>query len=106
MKLTRGTLKVIITDGEAIVENADRARNRGKIFVPPYVIYEHTPAPDGGFGTLDKHYAFDFKTRGLTPRYSLVDFPYAWAPRALKDTRAWFETTDELTLVTNYIPQE
>jgi hypothetical protein len=98
MKLTKGTLKVIVTDGEAIVENAKRSRAGGKIFVPPYIIYEWTEE----LKSFTRLYAFGVKAKTLNTRYSLTTFPYAWAPRDLIDMRAWLETTDELTLVTQY----
>lgn len=101
MKLSKGTLKVIVTDGKAIVENATRARNNGKIFVPPYVIYEW----DEELKALNRLYAFGVKAKTLNTRYALTKFPYAWAPRDLIDIRAWLETTDEMTLVTNFIEE-
>jgi hypothetical protein len=102
VKLSKGPIKVIVTDGEAIVENADRARAGGKIFVPPYIVYEY----DADMKTLNRHFAFGVKTRTLNTRYSLATFPHKWAPRPLLDVRAWLETTDELTLVTHYSPEE
>jgi hypothetical protein len=101
MKLTRGTLKVIVTGSKAIVENATRARNRGRIFIPPYVIYEYSEETKA----VDIHYAFGVKARSLVTRYNLTSFPYAWAPRPLQDIRCWLETTDEATLVTNHIEE-
>lgn len=102
MKLTKGPLKVIVTDGNAIVENAARARNGGKIFNPPFIVYEYSH----DLKSLDRHYAFSYQSKALRPRYALTKFPYAWAPSALQDTRAWLETNDELTLVSNYSPEE
>lgn len=102
MKLSKGTLKVIVTDGTAIVENAERARNRGKIFVPPYLVYEYSDE----LKEVDTHRAFAVQSKSLKTRYSLTSFPYAWAPRALQDIRAWLETTDEVILVPNHIIEE
>ena len=99
MKLTKGTLKVIVTDPQAIIENPKRVRAGGKIFIPPYVIYER----NDDLNMIERHYAFSvIPSRSLRPRYNHTKFPFPWAPTALKDTRAWLETTDELTLVTHY----
>lgn len=98
MKLTKGTVKVIVTDPYAIIENPKRLRAGGKIFLPPYAVYEH----NADLGTTDVHYAFSVTTKTLRPRYNHTKFPFPWAPTKLKDTRAWLETTDEVTLVTYY----
>lgn len=98
MKLTKGTLKVLLTDPHAIIENPKRARAGGKIFVPPYVVLEH----DSDMGTTELHYAFSVTTRTLRPRYNHTAFPFKWAPTKFKDFRVWLETTDEVTLVTHY----
>jgi hypothetical protein len=98
VKLTKGTLKVIVTDPHAIMENPKRARAGGKIFIPPYVVFEH----DSELKTTDVFYAFGVTGKTLRPRYNHTKFPFDWVPTKFRDYRVWIETTDELTLVNNY----
>ena len=97
MKLTKGTLKVILTDPHAVIENPKRARAGGKIFVPPYIVLEH----DADMGSTE-HHAFSVVSKSLRPRYNHTAFPFEWAPTKFKDFRVWLETTDEVTLVSHY----
>jgi hypothetical protein len=98
MKLTRGTLKVIIGDLDNAIENDERARNGGKIFKPPYTVYEWNEE----MKTLDVHRAFTVHAKNLKPRYAIGRLPFKWAPSALVDQRLWLETTDEIVLVTTH----
>lgn len=94
MKLPKGTIKVIVGDREKAEENQSRAQVGGKIFVPPYTVYEW----DEEFG-LAIHAAHSFSASTLRPKTNLASlFPYKWAPSALRDTVMWLETTGEVTL--------
>lgn len=94
MKLVKGTLKVIVTSQKALRENAERVRNRGTIFVPPFAIYEW----DEGAEFLVVHDAQTFIARHVSARVSYGKFPYTWAPRALYEQNAWFETDGEVLI--------
>ena len=94
LTLPKGSLKVITIDHKATKENDERARNRGRIFIPPFVVYEW----DEGAQLLVIEKCFGFTAKRLTPRYATGKFPYSWAPRALNVERAWFETTDEVVI--------
>lgn len=99
MKLTKGSLKVVVFDPHAIIENPKRVRAGGKRFVPPYIVFERNEET----ATYDTHYAFAVHGRGLRALYNHTIFPHAkWLPTKFKDIRVWIETTDELTLVINY----
>jgi hypothetical protein len=98
MKLTKGTLKVIIGNADDCAENDARARANGKIFKPPYTIYEWNE----DLKTVDRHVAFSVIGANLRPRTAISRFPYVWAPRPLQDVRLWMETRGEVTLQTTY----
>jgi hypothetical protein len=94
MRLPKGTLKVVTVDHKALRENAERTRNRGVIMVPPFKVYEW----DEGAELLVVHDAQSFSARHLTTRVCYGKFPYAWAPRALYEQNAWFETDGEVSI--------
>jgi hypothetical protein len=93
-------LKVIVTDTAALHENALRARANGHIFIPSYIIYELKRRAS----VPVVHRGFAVSARTLSTRYVVTRFPYDWAPRELLPVRAWLETTDELTLTTEFTP--
>lgn len=96
MKLAKGTLKIIVGDLDAAIENQTRARNNGRIFKPVYTVYEW----DEDMEVLEVRPAHSFAAPNLQPRTTIASsFPYAWAPSALKRTVMWLETTGELTLL-------
>ena len=94
MRLLKGTLKVIVTNPKALKENTERTRNRGTIMVPPFTIYEW----DAGAELLTVHDAHTFNARQIAARVSYGKFPYPWAPRALFEQNAWFETDGEVLI--------
>lgn len=97
MKLTKGSLKVIVGDPEACEENDLRAQAGGRIFKPPYTIYEYH-----GEAGVDVHRAFGVIAKSFRPRTAVGRFPHTWAPTALKSARLWWESTDEMTLITTF----
>ena len=96
LKLTKGTLKVIITDSYAITENAKRARAGGRRLIPPYIVLER----DEDLETTDTHLAFEVHGKALRACYNLARFPFNWSLTKYNHNRMWLETTDALTLVT------
>lgn len=95
MKLAKGTLKVIVGDVEKAEENQARAKVGGKIFVPPWTIYEWDTDED----LLTIHKVHSFSAATLHPKTTLTSsFPYKWAPFALRYTALWLETTGEVTI--------
>lgn len=96
MKLAKGSIKVIVGDLEAAIENQTRARNNGRIFKPVYTVYEW----DADMKVLEVHLAHSFVAPSLQPRTTVASsFPYAWAPSALKRVVMWLETSGEITLL-------
>lgn len=56
---------------------------------------------DEEMGTTETYYAFSVRAKSLVPQYNHTTF-FKWAPTKFKEFRVWFETTEELTLVTHY----
>lgn len=109
LKIPAGVLAVIHSDEHAIEENAQRARNGGTRFIPPWTVWVYGVAdalPDGflkcfpqGDGYAVARYdAFSFSVKGLRPRYALDRFPHPWAPRSLLTVTAWLEGKGGVTL--------
>src|ERR1700733_859721 len=96
LKLTKGSLKVILTDVYAITENIKRARAGGQRFIPPYIVLEHHAEQN----TVDTHRAFEVHGK-VRARYDLAKFPFTWSVTKYKDNRTWLETTGDLTLITS-----
>jgi len=96
LKLTKGSLKVILADSYAISENSKRTRAGGKRLIPPYIVLEHHEEQN----TTDTHLAFEVHGKSLRACYDIKRFPFDWALTKYRDNRLWIETTGELMLVT------
>jgi hypothetical protein len=96
LKLTKGSLKVILADSYAIAENVKRTSVGGKRLIPPYIVLERNEE----LGTTDTHLAFEVHGKSLRACYNIGRFPFDWTLTKYADVRVWTETTDALTLVT------
>jgi hypothetical protein len=96
LKLTKGSLKVILTDAYAITENIKRLHAGGQRFIPPFIVLEHHADQK----TTDTHLAFEVIGK-VRARYDLKKFPFPWSVTKYRDYRTWLETTGDLTLITS-----
>lgn len=94
MKLPAGSLKIILVDAAAADENYRRSRANGRIFKPTWVVWVVSGEK------AVKYDVFSFRAARLTPRSVTTDFPFKWAPTALRSTRVWLETEGELDIAT------
>lgn len=99
MKLKKGPLKVVtIFDQETFRENELRRSAGGAIFRP--TVRVAVEAAEGKKPQIVEGFAVNVKG-GASLRSSIIQFPHHWAVPSHTPTRFWFETTDEVEVITN-----